>query len=221
LVFPLGQRARPHRRQCQELAGRQGHPATAPPPYSPDLAPADFLFRKVKEELAGLHLTQESLKSAWEGVTRTIGEDEFATAFRRWYERSEKGRICREKLRNKHLAISYCCRFIKRVSFVFDLTSYSMVPYLLTHTAGHTGTVQVLFINKFKINALLYQVPVLVTTVGTQTVFTGTVAHTRMRTLTLHKISFKISGHFFELDKINIVGKIGEIEYLRNLYYQT
>jgi hypothetical protein len=23
-------------------------------------------------------------------VTRTIGEDEFATAFRRWYQRSEK-----------------------------------------------------------------------------------------------------------------------------------
>jgi histone-lysine N-methyltransferase SETMAR len=36
------------------------------PSYSPDLAPADFfLFRKVKEQLAGLHLTQESLKSAW------------------------------------------------------------------------------------------------------------------------------------------------------------
>ncbi len=28
------------------------------PPYSPDLAPADFfLFRKVKEQLASLHLT--------------------------------------------------------------------------------------------------------------------------------------------------------------------
>jgi histone-lysine N-methyltransferase SETMAR len=34
------------------------------PSYLPDLAPADFfLFRKVKEELASLHLTQESLKS--------------------------------------------------------------------------------------------------------------------------------------------------------------
>jgi hypothetical protein len=90
-ILPLGQCARPHRRQCQELAGRQGHPATAPPPCSPDLAPADFfLFRKVKEELDGLHLSQESFKSAWEGVTRTISEDEFTTAFRRWYERSEK-----------------------------------------------------------------------------------------------------------------------------------
>ncbi len=65
-------------------------PPHPPTPYSPDLAPADFLFRKVKEELAGLHLTQESLKSAWEGVTRAIGKDEFATAFRRWFERNEK-----------------------------------------------------------------------------------------------------------------------------------
>ena len=54
------------------------------PPYSPDLAPADFfLFRKVKEELAGLTLTQDSLKSAWEGVVRNIAENEFAVAFRR------------------------------------------------------------------------------------------------------------------------------------------
>jgi hypothetical protein len=34
----------------------------------------------VKEELAGLHLTQESLKSSWEGVMRTIDEDKFATS---------------------------------------------------------------------------------------------------------------------------------------------
>jgi hypothetical protein len=60
-------------------------------PYSPDLVPADFfLFRKVKEELAGLHLTQDSLKSAWEGVMRNITEDEFAVAYSRWLERWEK-----------------------------------------------------------------------------------------------------------------------------------
>jgi histone-lysine N-methyltransferase SETMAR len=34
------------------------------PPYSPDLAPGDFfLSREVKEQLAGLHMTQGSLKS--------------------------------------------------------------------------------------------------------------------------------------------------------------
>jgi hypothetical protein len=50
--------------------------------YSPDLALVDFfLFRKVKKQLACLYLTQESLKSAWEGVTHTIAKDKFATAF--------------------------------------------------------------------------------------------------------------------------------------------
>jgi hypothetical protein len=36
----------------------------------------------VKEQLAGLHLTQKSLKSVWEGVTHTIAKDKFATTFR-------------------------------------------------------------------------------------------------------------------------------------------
>jgi hypothetical protein len=61
------------------------------PPYLPDLAPADFfLSRKVKEELASVHLTQESLKSTWERVMRTIVRDEFAVAFRQWFQRCEK-----------------------------------------------------------------------------------------------------------------------------------
>jgi histone-lysine N-methyltransferase SETMAR len=61
------------------------------PPYSPDLASADFfLFRRVKEALAGTTLDQDSLKTAWEGVIRTITADDFATAFRRWFERAEK-----------------------------------------------------------------------------------------------------------------------------------
>jgi hypothetical protein len=44
----------------------------------------------VKEQLAGLHLTQESLMSTWEGLMHAIAKDEFATAFRRQYERSGK-----------------------------------------------------------------------------------------------------------------------------------
>ncbi len=60
-------------------------------PYSPDLAPADFfLFRHMKNELAGVSLDHNSLKKEWEGVTRRISADEFATAFRRWYERCQK-----------------------------------------------------------------------------------------------------------------------------------
>jgi hypothetical protein len=71
-------------RDFQKLAGRQGDPAASLTPYSPDLAPADFfLFQKVKEQLAGLHLTQESLRSVWKGVTHTITKYELAIAFRR------------------------------------------------------------------------------------------------------------------------------------------
>jgi hypothetical protein len=40
--------------------------------------------------LAGITLDQESLKNAWEGVVRNITADDFATAFRRWFERAEK-----------------------------------------------------------------------------------------------------------------------------------
>ena len=61
------------------------------PPYSPDLAPADFfLFPKIKKQLAGKTLTQESLKKEWEGAARTLTADDFATAFRRWYGRCDK-----------------------------------------------------------------------------------------------------------------------------------
>jgi histone-lysine N-methyltransferase SETMAR len=60
-------------------------------PYFPDLAPADyFLFRRVKEELAGLRLTPESLKNTLEGVIRSISFDEFAAAFRLWLDQCNK-----------------------------------------------------------------------------------------------------------------------------------
>ncbi len=56
-------------------------------PYLPDLALADFfLFRKVKEALAGTTLDQDSLMIAWEGAIRTITANNFTTAFRRWFE---------------------------------------------------------------------------------------------------------------------------------------
>jgi histone-lysine N-methyltransferase SETMAR len=57
------------------------------PPYSPELTPADFfLFRRVKEELAGVRLSPETIKKAWEGVMRGIAMEEFAVAFRRWLD---------------------------------------------------------------------------------------------------------------------------------------
>ena len=41
-----------------------------------------FLFTKVKELLAGLSLTQESLKKTRVGVSRSFTADYFAAAFR-------------------------------------------------------------------------------------------------------------------------------------------
>jgi histone-lysine N-methyltransferase SETMAR len=61
------------------------------PPYSPDLAPADyFLFPKLKKELAGNTMTQEDFKKAWEGVLRGVSKDESVKAFVRCFERCEK-----------------------------------------------------------------------------------------------------------------------------------
>ena len=61
------------------------------PPYSPDLAPADyFLFRRLKSDLAGVSVTPETFKTELERVLRSIGENEFAEAFQRWLHRHEK-----------------------------------------------------------------------------------------------------------------------------------
>jgi histone-lysine N-methyltransferase SETMAR len=61
------------------------------PPYSLDLAPADyFLFPRIKRQLAGLTLTQDSFKKEWEGAVRSITAAEFAEAFWRWFQQHEK-----------------------------------------------------------------------------------------------------------------------------------
>jgi hypothetical protein len=48
-----------------------------------------FLFRRMKEELTGVTLDHSTLKKKWEGVTRSISADEFATDFWRWFERCQ------------------------------------------------------------------------------------------------------------------------------------
>ena len=61
----------------------------AHPPYSPDLAPANFfLFPKVKNDLAGK--TQDTFRSSWEGAIKKLSKDDFATAFEKWIDRCEK-----------------------------------------------------------------------------------------------------------------------------------
>jgi hypothetical protein len=48
------------------------------------------LFWRVKEELAGLSLDEDSLKKTWLGVIQTITANQFATDFRQWFERCKK-----------------------------------------------------------------------------------------------------------------------------------
>jgi len=61
------------------------------PPYSPDLAPADFfLFPKVKAMLAGQHLEDDGVKVAWEGVTGSIGGEDWLAAFNAWARRCDR-----------------------------------------------------------------------------------------------------------------------------------
>jgi hypothetical protein len=55
------------------------------PPYSPDLALVDyFLFRRVKEGMAGIRLTPEILKKTWDGVMKAISIERFGKALRCW-----------------------------------------------------------------------------------------------------------------------------------------
>jgi hypothetical protein len=72
------------------------------PHYLSDLAPAGFfLFLTIKRQLPGKTLTQETFKSVCEGAILTTTEEDFAIAFRRWYEHCEKcvniGSKCAEK----------------------------------------------------------------------------------------------------------------------------
>ena len=61
------------------------------PPYSPDLAPADyFLFPKVKADLAGDYMDVDSFKTKWDGVTSKLKEEAFANAYQKWVDRHRK-----------------------------------------------------------------------------------------------------------------------------------
>jgi len=61
------------------------------PPYSPDLAPADFfLFPKAKSMLSGTRITSNSVKSDWERICRTISTSDFTEAYDKWLDRWNK-----------------------------------------------------------------------------------------------------------------------------------
>jgi hypothetical protein len=72
----------PHREGGPAVHGKKKDQNALPPPYSPDLAPADnFLFPKLKKELTCIPMTQEEFKKEWEGVLRGVSREEFEKAF--------------------------------------------------------------------------------------------------------------------------------------------
>ncbi len=55
--------------KVQEWIAANGVRVIEHPPYSPDLAPADFfLFQRIKAELGGMTLTSTTFKKTWDGV---------------------------------------------------------------------------------------------------------------------------------------------------------
>ena len=61
------------------------------PPYSPDLAPADyFLFPRVKSELSGQTIGDRTVKTDCERVVGGIPPEDFRRAFDKWIERNQK-----------------------------------------------------------------------------------------------------------------------------------
>jgi hypothetical protein len=111
VVFRLGQCASAFRRCCERLDGDPAVPGARapPPPYSPDLPPADFfLFWKLKDHLAGKTLTQE-----------TFGKD---CPYHR--------QLCWKKDRKYTLPYQLLFFFISIVQCVFICTSYI---YIILH----------------------------------------------------------------------------------------
>jgi [histone H3]-lysine36 N-dimethyltransferase SETMAR len=75
----------------QDYLTKRGVKVIEHPPYSPDLAPADFfLFPTLKKELAGITLAPGDFRKEWGRLLKTIPKEDFAKAFVRWQEHCEK-----------------------------------------------------------------------------------------------------------------------------------
>ncbi|QQP39328.1 Putative mariner transposase, partial [Caligus rogercresseyi] len=71
----------------KELLSKKGIKVIDDPPYSPDLAPADFFyFPVIKKMLEGVEIVDKSVQKEWTRVGRDIPEDRFCEAFRKWVE---------------------------------------------------------------------------------------------------------------------------------------
>ncbi len=101
-------------------------------PYSPDIAPMDFfLCPRMKQELAGLLLSQGSFMTSRVGVKRTITKDEFTTTF----GGDMSAVIPWQMLGNKHLSNSNNCL---ESTLYFDITgTETQKPTYSSRSAVH------------------------------------------------------------------------------------
>ena len=69
-----------------------GVPVLNHPPYSPDLAPADFfLFPRLKSIMKGAHFADvAAIQERVTAVLRSIPKEAFADSFQKLYERCQK-----------------------------------------------------------------------------------------------------------------------------------
>ncbi|QQP55844.1 Mariner Mos1 transposase, partial [Caligus rogercresseyi] len=69
----------------KEFLAKKGIKVIDHPPYSPDLASADFFYFPVmKKMLEGVEIVDKSVQKDWTRVGRAIPEDRFREAFRKW-----------------------------------------------------------------------------------------------------------------------------------------
>ncbi|QQP57317.1 Putative transposase [Caligus rogercresseyi] len=75
----------------KEFLAKKGIKVIDHPPYSPDLAPADFFYLPVMKKMPkGVEIVNKSVQKEWTRVGRAIPEDRFREAFRKWVGRWEK-----------------------------------------------------------------------------------------------------------------------------------
>ncbi|GFV55345.1 mariner mos1 transposase [Trichonephila clavipes] len=81
----------PHSLHHYQLPSPEQHPGDSSPPYSPDLAPCDFLFQRLKREMKGKHWeTVENIQHHVTTFLRNIPVEEFQGAFQAWQTRLRK-----------------------------------------------------------------------------------------------------------------------------------
>ncbi len=78
-------------KRTKEFTATRGIKTINHPPYSPDLASANFfLFPTVKRKFQGISVDSSTITKEWEQVCNTIPKNSFTRAFNKWIECCKK-----------------------------------------------------------------------------------------------------------------------------------